>query len=196
MPILPAVLVNGAEGIGTGWSTSIPNYNPRDVVDNLKRMLDGEAPLPMAPWYRGFRGGITEVPTKTGRSYAITGTIAQLDDTTLEITELPVRKWTQDYKEFLEELAKPEDKNATPFITDYREHHTDASVRFVVTLPEAKMREALAAGLHAKFKLTSKISIGAQRGACRDAGWLRAAWRLVGASWRADPPPPPLLQAT
>ncbi len=29
IPILPMVLVNGAEGIGTGWSTKIPNYNPR-----------------------------------------------------------------------------------------------------------------------------------------------------------------------
>jgi len=27
-PILPAVLMNGAEGIGVGWSTSIPNYDP------------------------------------------------------------------------------------------------------------------------------------------------------------------------
>ena len=31
-PILPMVLVNGAEGIGVGWSTSIPNYNPRDII--------------------------------------------------------------------------------------------------------------------------------------------------------------------
>ena len=118
VPILPAVLVNGADGIGTGWSTSIPNYNPRDIVDNLLRMLDGEAPEPMAPFYRGFNGSIVEVPTKTaGKSYQITGVINQIDDTTLEITELPVRKWTQDYKEFLEEMVKPEDKNATPFIT-------------------------------------------------------------------------------
>ncbi len=36
MPIIPTVLVNGAEGIGTGWSTSIPNYNPRDIVANLR----------------------------------------------------------------------------------------------------------------------------------------------------------------
>ena len=25
-PIIPMVLVNGAEGIGTGWSTQIPNH--------------------------------------------------------------------------------------------------------------------------------------------------------------------------
>lgn len=37
-----------------------------------------------------------QVPTKTsGKSYQICGVIHQLDDTTLEITELPIRKWTQ-----------------------------------------------------------------------------------------------------
>lgn len=61
MPILPTVLVNGAEGIGTGWSTSIPNFNPSDIVANLRRMLDGEQPVPMKPWYRGFKGTIEEV---------------------------------------------------------------------------------------------------------------------------------------
>ena len=46
-PIVPMILINGAEGIGTGWSTKIPNYDVRDVVANLKRMLDDEEPLPM-----------------------------------------------------------------------------------------------------------------------------------------------------
>ena len=32
LPIIPLVLVNGADGIGTGWSTSVPNHNPRDVI--------------------------------------------------------------------------------------------------------------------------------------------------------------------
>lgn len=44
IPIIPMVLVNGADGIGTGWSTKIQNYNPRDIVKNLKRMLNGEEP--------------------------------------------------------------------------------------------------------------------------------------------------------
>lgn len=35
----------------------------------------------------------------------------QVSDRTLEILELPVRKWTQDYKEFLEGLTRPEEKD-------------------------------------------------------------------------------------
>jgi DNA gyrase/topoisomerase IV subunit A len=49
------VLVNGNEGIGTGWSSKIPNYNPRDIVENLKRLLRGEPLQLMIPWYRGFK---------------------------------------------------------------------------------------------------------------------------------------------
>ena len=160
MPIIPTILINGAEGIGTGWSTSVPNYNPRDIVDNIKRLLRGEEVEPMVPWYKSFKGTIDEVMTKTGRSYVINGIISQIDDTTLEISELPIRKWTQDYKEFLEELLKPEAKNATPLITDYKEYHTDVSVRFVIKMTPQKLQEAMEAGLHSKFKLTTKISIG------------------------------------
>ena len=40
-PILPMVLVNGAEGIGVGWSTSIPNYNPRDIIRHSKNQNRG-----------------------------------------------------------------------------------------------------------------------------------------------------------
>jgi DNA topoisomerase-2 len=41
------VLVNGADGIGTGWMTKIPNYNPREIVNNLMRMLNDVEPKPM-----------------------------------------------------------------------------------------------------------------------------------------------------
>jgi DNA gyrase/topoisomerase IV subunit A len=39
------ILVNGAEGIGTGWSTKIPCYNPKDIVHNLKLMIQGSKTL-------------------------------------------------------------------------------------------------------------------------------------------------------
>ncbi|GIL81030.1 hypothetical protein Vretifemale_10164 [Volvox reticuliferus] len=161
MPLLPTVLVNGAEGIGTGWSTSIPNYDPRDVIANLRRLLNGDEQLPLHPWYRGFTGTITEVPHKSGsRSYIVGGLVAQTGHNTIEITELPVRKWTQDYKEFLESLLRPQDKDESPLISDYHEHHSDSNVHFVVELLPGKLDECLAipGGLEAKFKLQTKIA--------------------------------------
>ncbi|TKR76466.1 hypothetical protein L596_017596 [Steinernema carpocapsae] len=58
-PIIPTVLVNGAEGIGTGWSTKVPNFNPREIVENMRRLIRGEEPKEMVPWYKNFRGTIT-----------------------------------------------------------------------------------------------------------------------------------------
>ena len=52
MPIIPTVLVNGSEGIGTGWSSYVPNYNPRDLIANSRRLLNGDAAEPMDPWYK------------------------------------------------------------------------------------------------------------------------------------------------
>jgi DNA topoisomerase-2 len=49
-------------------------------------------------------------------TYTITGIVEQVDDTTLKISELPVRKWTQDYKEFLETMMTVSEKNKEPFI--------------------------------------------------------------------------------
>ncbi|MCO5587675.1 hypothetical protein L7F22_041626 [Adiantum nelumboides] len=158
-PILPMVLVNGSEGIGTGWSTFVPNYNPRDIVANIHHLLNDEPMEPMDPWYKGFQGTIEHTITKeSGRSYTISGVYEEVDETTLRITELPVRKWTQDYKEFLESMMNPTDKIKEPFIKDYREHNTDTRVNFEVQVSENNMAVALAEGIPKKFKLTTTIS--------------------------------------
>lgn len=39
-----------------GWSTSVPTYNPREIIANLRLMIAGEDPHEMHPWYRGFKG--------------------------------------------------------------------------------------------------------------------------------------------
>ena len=36
------VLVNGAEGIGTGWATSVPNFNIRDIIANCRKYIKGQ----------------------------------------------------------------------------------------------------------------------------------------------------------
>lgn len=72
-------------------------------------------------------------------------------------------------------LAHPPRPTHRPAPADYKEQHTDVSVKFVVKLAPEKLAEAMAAGLHAKFKLTTKISIGGWVGGCRGSGgWKRA----------------------
>ena len=44
--------------------------------------------------------------------------------------------------------------------SDYKEYHTDTTVKFVVTLSEQKMKEAEEIGFHKKFKLESSLSTG------------------------------------
>ena len=61
VPIIPMALVNGSRGIGTGWSTHIPNHCPRQLAKNVLRMIDGQEPLDLVPYYRQFRGEIVEV---------------------------------------------------------------------------------------------------------------------------------------
>jgi hypothetical protein len=45
---------------------------------------------------------------------------AQTERGDIEISELPLRKWTQDYKEFLDGLCKPDEKGGPALVHDYR----------------------------------------------------------------------------
>ncbi|KFK39689.1 hypothetical protein AALP_AA3G276300, partial [Arabis alpina] len=151
MPIIPTVLVNGCEGIGTGWSSFIPNYNPREIVANIRRLLNDESMVPMDPWYRGFKGTIEKTATKeAGSSYTITGVYEEVDDSTIRITELPIRRWTDDYKVFLTAMR-------TNGFLQFNEYHDDASVDFKIILSEENMTVARQEGFLKTFKLTTTI---------------------------------------
>eukprot|EP01071_Lankesteria_metandrocarpae_P005308 Lankesteria_metandrocarpae@DN3947_c0_g1_i1.p1 len=104
VPVIPLTLVNGAEGIGTGWSSYVPNFNPRDIVANLQRLIRGESMEPMTPWYRHFKGTIER--QEKGNGFDAIGTISKTDEDTVVITELPIRFWTQNYKDMLEEALE------------------------------------------------------------------------------------------
>lgn len=58
----------------------------------------------MTPWYKGYEGSI-EPTTEDRSSYLVRGNYRIISDNKLEITELPIKKWTRDYKNFLEDLA-------------------------------------------------------------------------------------------
>lgn len=154
VPIIPMLLVNGSEGIGTGWSTSIPTYNPRDIIHNLRAMIQEDgSEVELHPWYRGFTG---EVRAKTGRdshNYVVSGIIQQIDESTVVISELPVGKSTTDYKQFLEGMLVG--ASDTGFIKEFKENHTDTDVLFTITIAPEKLTEICNenGGLIKKFKI-------------------------------------------
>ncbi len=125
-PILPMVLVNGCKGIGTGFSTEIPCFNPRDLVHYLMATLRGEKPMGVdfVPFYRGFKGTIE----RDGESRFITRGVYRLADTELTITELPIGVWNVDFKKLLD------DHITEGIVRKYSDLSTDTSIHYVVTL--------------------------------------------------------------
>jgi len=135
-----------------GWSTSIPNYNPEDVVANIRRLMNNEELVPMTPWYRDWTGKVEQIAED---KFRFSGIINQIDDVTCEIRELPIKTWTQEFKEKLEDIIKG-DKS---FIKDYVDYNSPRRVHFIITMESEKhMQEALAEGLVNKFKLTKTVS--------------------------------------
>ncbi|KAJ7226116.1 DNA topoisomerase II, partial [Mycena pura] len=154
LPTVPFVLVNGSEGIGTGWSTNIPSFNPAEIVANLRRLMNDEEMVPMHPWWRGFIG---EVKPTAKNKYDINGIVRKTSATTVEITELPIHKWTQTYKAELEAMMIGKE-NESGTIKDYREYHANGNVHFVITMDAKQLEKAEEKGLLEFFKLTSKIT--------------------------------------
>lgn len=76
----------------------------------------------------------------------------------LEITELPVKKWTQDYKEFLYTMMPGSEKVAKTKLQDVREYHTESRVHFVLKINPEELETVKAAGVEHTFKLWSTIS--------------------------------------
>jgi DNA topoisomerase-2 len=137
LPTVPLLALNGAVGIGTGYSTDIPPHNPSDVVSLLKHRLSGTvetlAGRPLDPWWFGFTGKVT----RTNESTWLTHGVYDMDESkhTVTITELPVGTWTKDYKVFLDELLTQEGGN--PYgLKNFDDLYNDVDVRFILYFTE------------------------------------------------------------
>jgi DNA topoisomerase II len=154
VPIVPAVLLNGAVGIGTGFSTSVPSYDPLDVINNVRAVIKGEEPSHMTPWYRGFTG---EIIYTNDRWYSI-GRFVRKSAAVGEITELPIGTWTENYKEFLETLV------GGPLRT-YENQCSDVAVRFILKFQDGATLDSLLEDVDEGFsKLMTTFKLVSNKG--------------------------------
>ena len=151
-PIIPMVLVNGAKGIGTGFSTDIMCYNPKDIIAYLKNKLQGtqgiqgiqgleENTIDFMPYYEGFQGAIEKV---SETKFLFKGMYHVVAPDKIRVNELPVGFWTQDFKEHLESLQELVDKDGKKLpsvIKDYDDMSKDTNVDFTITFQKGKLEE-------------------------------------------------------
>jgi DNA topoisomerase-2 len=150
-PILPMVLVNGSEGIGTGYSTFIPCYNPLDIINNIKLKLQNKKDdSELVPWYRGFKGQINKVNEDT---WSIVGKYEIINENKLIITELPVGTWTESYREFLESLV-----DDGTIVSNYDDNSGIANINITIHFVNNALQQLLKTNtLEKKLKLVSTI---------------------------------------
>jgi DNA topoisomerase-2 len=166
IPIIPMILVNGGVGIGTGFSTNIPQFNPSDIItacihicntialspnEDMHVLIDRIEIAEFIPWYLGFTGSIEKGAKGTFQSK---GVYMWIDENTLEITELPVGMWTEDYKELLENMVT----NNSNYLKSFENHYTSKNVRFILHF-NGDIRTKLGDKFETEFKLISSKNL-------------------------------------
>ena len=174
IPVIPMVLVNGGIGIGTGYSTNIPQFNPSEIIeickfvckaikladlngdteeglDNIYETIDILDIDDLVPYYLGFNGTIKKTDNN---SYISKGVYKWIDNETLEITELPIGTWTEDYKEFLENMIT----NGLNNLKYIENHYTSKNVKFILHF-NANVRETLEDKFEQLFKMSSSKNL-------------------------------------
>jgi DNA topoisomerase-2 len=138
-PIIPMILINGSKGIGTGFSTDVPSFNPIQIVTYMKNKLTNQnTACDIEPYYEGFKGTVTKImPYK----YLIKGVYEIINSKQVRITELPIGCWTDDYKEYLEKLIEGDGKKRGSIVKDYTDMSTDCLVDITITFAVGKINE-------------------------------------------------------
>ena len=149
-PVLPMLLVNGSRGIGTGYSTFVPSYNPTVLKSTLTAWLvsgmesdDLLLKASLVPWYRNFTGRIDLV----GADYVVTAAYTYKAKT-LVVKDLPVGYWTSAFKQMLDAYCEKKE-----VVKDYADTSTDLEVHFEVVLYD----DMPIATLEKTFGLTDKL---------------------------------------
>ncbi len=162
-PIIPMLLVNGSKGIGTGFSTDIPCYNPLQIIDYICDILNDKPQKVLEnysflPYYRGFKGKVIQIESNR---FLITGKYVVLDNNTLQICELPIGTWTDDYKKFLETLIDQQ----SSYVKDFVDNSTDTNVDFRIKMSAGSIQkleqntvDTGANGLEKYMKLVTTIT--------------------------------------
>lgn len=159
VPIIPMILVNGlTTGIGTGWSSNIPCYNPLDIIDLVEDWITNprreyketsnfifSSLKDIEPWYRGFKGSIE----KLSANKYITKGIYNSNNGVMKVTELPIHVWNDNFKDKLDILKEKK------IIVDYKTDSTAYNPYFEIITMEENLESFLP--LHSYLHISNMV---------------------------------------
>ena len=106
MPVLPIMFLNGTNGMSTGFSNEIQPRNPHDIVEYIKKKLNGidKPRMNLLPWFKGHFGKV-EWNEELQRNESF-GIIMRNNMTSYTITEIPIGISYEKYIDFLDKLEE------------------------------------------------------------------------------------------
>ena len=157
LPKLPIMLLNGAEGIGTGFSSVIPSFSHKDIVSSMIQCIETGKAKKIKPWVRNY----SEKPQfeKSGKVHFRMG-FKEIDEK-IYIVELP-RGY--DAKKIYKHLNKHIDND---FIKDYIDSSVDNEIMIELvfkrgqkpTLEEVEKTMGVSTSLSPNYTLISERGV-------------------------------------
>lgn len=132
VPTLPLLLINGSQGISSGFAQNILPRDTKEVRDYLLKVLDGVKPrnFPL-PSFNGFEGDVIRGDKQ--KQFIVRGKVTRQSANRVLIEEVPVQYDLKGYIKVLDKLE--EDKE----IQDYKDLSND-SFKFEVRIPSRTLK--------------------------------------------------------
>lgn len=150
IPVLPGVLLNSSQGIGTGFASTILSRDPRELFGYIKASLSKEnEKFELLPYFDGFKGKVSRVEEN---KYSIKGCIERINATQIKIIELPIGMYLDDIKKQLNKLIE------SGVIKDYDDNSTEEGFDIDVFYQRGILNNLIDDDILEKLKLSTTIT--------------------------------------
>lgn len=148
---VPLILLNGANGMGSGHSQNILNRKLEDCIKYIKCSLTSKK-LPDIPvYYNGFKGTIEQ--GENDKQWIIKGAIERINKNTTKIIEVPIQESYKSMKKTLDKLVE------SKIINSYNDLCDPKTDTFLFEIKHSKEFSELSDDeILNKLKLTQKVS--------------------------------------
>lgn len=151
VPTLPLILVNGSEGVSSGFAQKILPRNPKNIIKYLTNKIQGKRNNKdlLKPFFNDFKGTVEQ--GETSFQWLIKGKIERTNKNQITISEIPVG---YDLKTYIKVLKTLEDNKV---ILDW-DDLSDKEFKFIVKMNPKDLDKLSEDEILDRLKLVKKVT--------------------------------------